>query len=88
MEPERRELIEKFFRKARVVVMIDKSAVVEIGYRKGAFMIDVKNPVLLMGIGLDLKLLSRSKGKSVIRKAIKEMGFGLKLRYGRLEFDL
>ena len=88
MDQERRELLEKFFKKARVVVMIDDYPVVEIGYRKGDFIIEVKNPLLLMGLGLDLKLLSRDKKNSVIRKAIKDMGFGLKLKYGRLEFDL
>ena len=88
MDPKRKELIEKFFRKARVVIMINDSPVVEVGYKKGVFTIDVKNPILLMGLGLDLKLLSRDEKKSVIRKAIKDMGFEIKLKYGRLEIDL
>jgi hypothetical protein len=88
MDPERRALIEKFFRKARLVVMIDKSPAVEIGYRKGEFIIDVKSPILLMSLGLDMHLLRKGNEKSVIRRAIKEMGFGIKLRYKLLEMEL
>ena len=87
MDPERRELIEKFFRKARLVIMIDKSAAVEIGYSKGEFLIDVKNPMLLMSLGLDMHLL-KNRGKSVIRKAIKDMGFKIRLRYKLFEVEL
>jgi hypothetical protein len=42
-----------------------------------------------MGLGLDLDMLKRNdKKKSVFRKAIKEMGFKLKLRYKFFEIDL
>lgn len=89
MDPKRKELIEKFFRKAKIAVTIDKSTAVEISCKKGEIIIDVKNPILLMGLGIDLDLLKKKdKKNSVIRKAIKEMGFKLKLRYKFFEIDL
>lgn len=88
MDPKRKELIEKFFKKASVVIMMDKAPAVEICYNKGEFIIDVKNPLLLMGLGLDLDLLKKDKSKSVIRKAIKDMGFKIKLRYKLFEIEL
>lgn len=89
MDPKRKEMIEKFFRKAKIAVTIDKATAVEIGYSKGEIIIDVKNPLLLMGLGLDLDMLKKKDKKdSVIRKAIKEMGFKLKLRYKFFEIEL
>jgi hypothetical protein len=88
MDPKRREMIEKFFKKASVVVMVDKSPAVEICYNKGEFTVDVKNPLLLMGLGFDLDLLKRDDKKSVIRKAIKDMGFKIKLKYKMFEIQL
>jgi hypothetical protein len=88
MDPKRKEMIEKFFKKASVVIMIDDSPAVEICYKKGEFIVDVKNPLLLMGLGFDLDLLKKDTGKSVIRKAIKDMGFKIKLRYKMFEIQL
>jgi hypothetical protein len=89
MNPPRKELIENFFKKASVVVMIDKTPAVEVSCKKGEIVIDVKNPLLLMGLGLDLNMIKKKDEKrSVIRKAIKEMGFKLKLRYKFFEIDL
>jgi hypothetical protein len=88
MDSKRKELVEKFFKKASIAILIDKSPAVEIGFRKGEFIIDVKNPILLMGLGLDIAMLRKDKGKSVIRKAIKDMGFKIKLRYKLFEIDL
>jgi hypothetical protein len=89
MDPGRKHLIEKFFRKANVAIMIDKTPAVEISYRKGEFIIDVKNPLLLMGLGIDLDMFKKKDDqKSVIRKAIKEMGFKIKLRYKFFEIEL
>jgi hypothetical protein len=88
MDPERKDMIEKFFKKASVVIMMDKTPAVEICYKKGEFIIDVKNPLLLMGLGLDLDLLKKDNKKSVIRKAIKNMGFKIKLKYKMFEIEL
>jgi hypothetical protein len=88
MDSSKRELIENFFKKAEIVVMIDKSPAVQVSCKKGDIIIDVKNPMLLMGLGLDLDMLKGDKKKSVIRKAIKEMGFKIKLRYKFFEIDL
>ena len=88
MDPGRKHLIEKFFKKANVAIMIDKTPAVEVSYRKGEFIIDVKNPLLLMGLGLDLDMFKKKDDKSVIRKAIKEMGFKIKLRYKFFEIEL
>ncbi len=86
----RKELIEKFFRKAKITVTIDESDVVEISHRKGEIIIDIKNPFLLMGLGIDLDMLKKKKDSqnSVIRKFIKELGFKIKVRYKFLEFDV
>ena len=88
MDKKRKDLIEKFFKKASIAIMIDKSPAVEVKYMDGVFVIDVKNPLLLMGLGLDLDLLKRDNKNSVIRKAIKEMGFKITLRYKVFEIDL
>jgi hypothetical protein len=89
MDKERIDFLEKFFKKASVVVKIDKSDAVEVTFSKGVFTIDVKNPLALMGLGLDLDMLkSKDNKKSVIRKAIKDMGFKIKLRYKFFEIDL
>ncbi len=89
MDKERKDFLEKFFKKASVVVMIDKSPSVEVTFSKGVFTINVKNPLALMGLGLDLDMLkSKDNKKSVIRKAIKDMGFKIKLRYKFFEIDL
>ncbi len=88
MDPKRMELIEKFFGKARLVIMIDESAVAEVNYKKGEFTIDVKKPLPLMGLGIDMQLLKTGKEKSVIRKAIKDLGFRIKLKYKLLEIEI
>ena len=82
-------MIEKFFKKASVAVMVDKSPAVEISCKKGDIIIDVKNPLLLMGMGLDMDMLKKKDKKgSVVRKAIKELGFKIKLRYKFFEIEL
>ena len=89
MDSSRKELIEKFFKKASIAVMIDKSPAVEISCKKNEIIIDVKNPLLLMGLGLDMNMLKKKDKKgSVIRKVIKELGFKLKLRYKFFEIEL
>jgi hypothetical protein len=88
MEQARKEMIEKFFRKASIAVMIDKSPAAEILLKNGEFIIDIKNPLLVMGLGLDLNLLKQSKKKSVFRKALKDLGFKIKIRYKFFELEL
>ncbi len=88
MEPSRKEMIEKFFRRANIVVNIDKSPVAEVSCKKGVLLIDVKNPLLLMSLGLDMDFLKKREKKSVIRKAVREMGFRIKLRYKLFEVEL
>lgn len=85
----RRDLIDKFFRKAGLVVMIDNKPAIEVSCKKDVLTIDVKNPLLLMGLGLDMNILKkRDEKNSVIRKAIKELGLKIKLRYKFFEIDL
>ena len=85
----RKEMVEKFFKKASLVVMIDDSPAVELGYKNGSIIIDIKNPILLMSLGLDMDLLKkRDSKKSVFRKMLKDMGFKIKLRYKFFEIDL
>ena len=89
MDQGRKEIIEKFFKKASIAIMIDKAPAVEISHRKGEIVIDVKNPLLLMGLGIDLDVFRKKDDKnSVIRKAIKEMGFKIKLKYKFFEIEL
>ena len=85
----RKDFIEKFFRRAGLAVMVDGKPAIEVKCSKGVFIIDVKNPLLLMGLGLDLDMLRKKDDKkSVVRKFIKDMGFKIKLRYKFFEIDL
>ena len=89
MDPKKRELIKKFFEKANVIVEIDGKPSVDIRLQKDTIVIDVKHPLALMGLGLDLDMLKRDKGKdSVIRKTIKDLGYKIKLKYKFFEIDL
>ena len=88
MEPSRKEMIEKFFRKATIAVMIDDNQAAEIILRKNEFIIDIKHPLLVMGLGLDLDLLKQKKKGSVFRKALRDVGFKIKLKYKFFELEL
>ncbi len=84
-----KEIIKEFLEQAGITVMIDDTSAAEVSCSNGIFMIDVRNPMLIMNMGLDLDFLrKRKKGKSIFRKAIKEMGFRIKLRYKLFEIDL
>jgi len=89
MDPKKQELLEKFFSKANVIVEVDGKPSVEINFKEKTIIIDIKNPLALMGLGLDMDMLKKDKGKdSVIRKMIKDLGYKIKLKYKFFEIDL
>ena len=88
MDSSKKKLMENFFKKANIVVMVDKSPAIDISYKKGAIIIDVKDPLLLMGLGLDMNMFKKDDKNSVIRKAIKDMGFKIKLKYKFFEIEV
>jgi hypothetical protein len=85
-------MIENFFKRGSIIIDVDGSPAAEVKLKKDVILIEVKNPILLMSLGLDLDMIHMSfgkdKGKSVIRKVIKDMGYKIKLRYKLFELDL
>ena len=89
MNKAKKELIENFLKKANILINIGNSPAIEIAYKKGEIVIDVKNPMLLMELGIDFDFLKKSdKKESVIRKCLKELGFRIKLRYKFFQVEL
>ena len=89
MDQKKREMIEKFFKKASVIIEVDGKPSVTVNLKGNTILIDVQNPLALMSLGLDLDMIKKDNGKgSVIRKTIKDMGYKIKLKYKFFEFEL
>lgn len=83
-------ILETLWGKAHFMVMVGNKPAIELILEDKEIIIDIKNPILAIELGIEEFLENHRKGKVDISilDSIKKIGYKIKIKYKFLEFDL
>lgn len=82
-------ILETVFGKVHFVITVGNKPAIEIKLEEKEIIVDVKNPVLAIELGMEEFVASRRKDKkNSLLKRLKSMGYTIKIKYKFLELDI
>jgi hypothetical protein len=82
-------ILESIFGKVHFMVLVGNKPAIEIRLEDKEILVDIKNPVLAIELGLE-EIVGRREGESPdsLMKKLKSMGYRIKIKYKFLELEI
>ena len=87
-----REKMERFLKrisgKVHLIILIKNKPALEIRFRNKVIIVDIKNPILALTLGLEQFSKKKGSGDFGWVDELKKLGYKIKIKYKMFKFDL